>query len=271
MKIVLTIAGSDCSGGAGLQADLKTMTAHCVYGMSAITFLTAQNTTGIQDIYDISSEFLKKQIDSCCSDIMPDSTKIGAVFDEEKIITIIDRIKFYNLKNIVVDPVMVCTAKDGITDCLLKPEAVFSMINDLFKIANIITPNIPEAEVIMKNITGDNIKIDSREKMEQSAKKISKYVKTNCVLLKGGHFNDCCDCLFYNNQIIWLEGNRVETKNTHGTGCSLSSAIASNLALGFDIVESCKKAKDYVYNAILNNPEIGKGNGPINHCWNIKK
>lgn len=269
MKTVLSIAGSDCSGGAGLQADLKTITAFGVYGMTAITFLTAQNTTGIHGIFDVSNEFLKNQIDVCCNDISPNATKIGAVFDEQKIKIIIDRIKFYNLKNIVVDPVMVCTANGGITDCLLKPEAVDSMINDLFKIADIITPNIPEAEVIMQKITGNNIKIDSKEKMEFSAKEISKYVKNNCVLLKGGHFNDCSDCLFFENKIIWFEGKKVDTKNTHGTGCSLSSAIASNLALGFAITESCKIAKDYVYNAILNNPNLGKGNGPINHCWKI--
>lgn len=269
IKTVLTIAGSDCSGGAGMQADLKTMTALGVYGMSAITFLTAQNTTGIQNIFDLSKEFLKEQIDSCCNDILPDSVKTGALFDTEKIEVTAERIRFYKLQNVVVDPVMVCTANGGVTDCLLKQEAIDSMINDLFSVADIITPNIPEAEVLIEKVTGKKVKIDSKEKMEEVATELAKIVKNKCILLKGGHFNQCGDCLFHNNKITFFEGKKVDTKNTHGTGCSLSSAIASNLALGLDVVESCKKAKEYVYQAILNNPELGNGNGPINHCWKI--
>ena len=270
MQKVLTIAGSDCSGGAGVQADLKTMTAHGVYGMSAFAMLTAQNTTGIQEVFDLSPEFLTSQIDSCCKDILPDATKTGALFDANKIKVVVDKIKQYHLTNIVVDPVMVCTAKGGKTDCLLQPDAVDVMINDLFSVADIITPNIPETEVLVEKITEKYVKIDSREKMEKTAKTLSEKVKNKCVLIKGGHFSECSDCLFYQDKIIWFEGKRVDTKNTHGTGCTLSSAIASNLALGFDMIESIKMAKDYVYNAILNNPEIGHGNGPINHCWNIK-
>ena len=270
MKKVLTIAGSDCSGGAGVQADLKTMTALGVYGMSAFTFFTSQNTTGIQDIFDISEEFLSKQIDSCCSDIFPDAVKTGAVFDEKKIEVIVEKVNFYKLKNVVIDPVMVCTANGGITDCLLKPEAVNCMIEKLFSVADIITPNIPEAEVLYEKITDKEIKIDTKEKIEEVAKIISQKVKTGAVLIKGGHFNNCSDCLYYNKNVIWIEGKKIDTKNTHGTGCTLSSAIACYLANDFDIIESCQKAKDYVYNAIVNDPHIGNGNGPINHCWNIK-
>lgn len=270
IKKVLTIAGSDCSGGAGVQADLKTMTAHRVYGMSAFAMLTAQNTTGIQEVFDLPVDFLASQIDSCCQDITPDATKTGALFDADKIKVVVEKIKQYNLKNIVIDPVMVCTAKGGKTDCLLKPDAVDVMINDLFLVADIITPNIPEAEVLMEKITGKYVKIDSREKMEECAKILAEKVESKCVLLKGGHFSECSDCLFYQDKIIWFEGKRIDTKNTHGTGCTLSSAIASNLALGFDMIESVKKAKDYVYHAILNNPQIGNGNGPVNHCWNMK-
>ena len=270
MKKVLTIAASDCSGGAGIQADLKTMTAFGVYGMSVITFLTSQNTTGIQNVFDITNDFISDQIDSCCNDILPDATKTGALFDTDKIETITEKIKYFQLKNIVIDPVMVCTANKGMTDCLLKQSAINTMITKLFPIADIITPNIPEAEVLFENITKEKIKIDTKEKMEEIAKIIAKFTKNGCILLKGGHFNECDDCLLYENNIIWLKGKKVNTKNTHGTGCSLSSAIACCLALGLDIVESCKKAKKYVYMAILNNPNIGRGNGPINHCFALK-
>lgn len=267
---VLTIAGSDCSGGAGVQADLKTMTANKCYGMSAFTFLTSQNTTGIKGVFDISATYLKEQIDTCCEDIMPLATKTGAVFDEEKIKVIVECIKFWKLKNIVVDPVMVCTANGGVTDSLLKPEAILSMIDDLFAVADIITPNIPEGEVLYSKITGKNIKIDTHKKMEQVAVEISKKVKGKNVLLKGGHSVDCDDCLYTDEKCIWFKGERIDTKNTHGTGCSLSSAIVCNLAKGFDIVESCKRAKEYVTGAIKNNPQLGEGFGPINHCWVIK-
>ncbi len=269
MKKVLTIAGSDCSGGAGVQADLKTMTAHKVYGMSAFTMLTAQNTTGIQEAFDVPDELVEKQIDSCFTDIFPDAVKTGALFKAEKIVKIVDKLTFYKAKNIVVDPVMVCTANNGITDCLLEDDAIEVLVEKLFSVADIITPNIPEAEVLYKKLKNVEIKIDSREKMEQFAIFLADFVKSKNVLLKGGHFNDCSDCLFNNGKIIWLEGKKVDTKNTHGTGCTLSSAIACNLALGFNMVESVKKAKDYVYNAILKNDQIGRGFGPVNHCWNL--
>ena len=267
MKKVLTIAGSDCSGGAGVQADLKTMTAHKVYGMSVFTMLTAQNTTGIQEACDVPDDFVEKQIDSCFTDIFPDAVKTGALFKAEKIERIAKKLEFYRAKNVVVDPVMVCTAKGGITDSLLEENAIDDMVNKLFAVADIITPNIPEAEVLYRKISGENIKIDSREKMVQVAKILAKYVRGGYVLLKGGHFNDCSDCLYNGDNIIWFDGKRVDTKNTHGTGCTLSSAIACNLSNGLDIAESVRRAKDYVYNAILKNEQIGKGFGPVNHCW----
>ncbi len=269
MKAVLTIAGSDCSGGAGVQADLKTMTAHGIYGMSVFTMLTAQNTTGIQKVFDVSNDFIEAQIDSCCSDILPDAVKTGALFDNDKIKVVAKKITDYQLKNIVIDPVMVCTANSKVTDCLLKESAIEVLVKELFTIADIITPNIPEAEILYEKITKNKIKIDTKEKMEKVSIELAKVVKNKCVLLKGGHAVECSDCLYFSNKITWLKGKRVETKNTHGTGCTLSSAIASNLALGFDIIESCRKAKDYVYNAILNDPKLGSGNGPINHCWKV--
>jgi hydroxymethylpyrimidine/phosphomethylpyrimidine kinase len=144
------------------------------------------------------------------------------------------------------------------------------MLDDLFSVADIITPNIPETVVLVEKITGKSVQIDSREKMEECAKILAEIVKNQCVLVKGGHFSECSDCLYFDGKIIWFEGKKVDTKNTRGTGCTLSAAIASNLALGFDMIESVKNAKDYVYNAILNDPKIGHGNGPVNHCWSIK-
>ena len=273
MKKILTIAGSDCSGGAGIQADLKTMTAHKVYGMSVISMITAQNTTGIQDVFDLPQNLIISQIDSCFQDIFPDAVKTGALFNTNIIQIVKEKLLFYNAKNIVIDPVMKCTAKEGITECLLQTDAIHTMI-DLFSVADIITPNIPEAEVLCSIIEGkdiDKCKIDNEEKIQQVCKILSQFVKNKCVLIKGGHFNSCNDCLYLDNKFYWFEGKKINTKNTHGTGCSLSAAIASNLAIGFNMIESVKMAKNYVYNAILNNPQLGKGFGPINHCWNLKK
>lgn len=269
MKTVLTIAGSDCSGGAGIQADIKTITAHKCYAMSAFAMLTAQNTTGIQSSLEIPNDFFSQQIDSCFSDIYPDAVKTGALFSTDKIHIASKKLKLYNAKNIVVDPVMVCTANNCITDCLLKPEAIQSMMEELFPLATIITPNIPEAEVLYKKITGKNIHIQNKNDIEHVAKTISSIAKNSYILLKGGHFTECNDCLYFNNYCDWIIGTRIETKNTHGTGCTLSSAIASNLALNHDIINAVKLAKKYVENAIKNNPNLGKGYGPINHCWNL--
>ena len=269
MKTILTIAGSDCSGGAGIQADIKTITAHKCYAMSVLAMLTAQNTTGIQSVFEVSNDFFSQQIDSCFSDITPDAVKTGALFSADKIHITAEKLKVYNAKNIVIDPVMVCTANHGITNCLLKQEAIQSMIEKLFQIATIITPNIPEAEVLYQKITNKNIQIQTKNDIENVAKIISSIAQNSYILLKGGHFTQCDDCLYYNNSCIWIEGNKIETKNTHGTGCTLSSAIASNLALNLDVENAVRLAKKYVAGAIRNNPNLGKGYGPINHCWQL--
>ena len=269
MKTVLTIAGSDCSGGAGIQADIKTITAHKCYAMSVLAMLTAQNTTGIQSVFEVSNDFFSQQIDSCFSDITPDAVKTGALFSADKIHITAEKLKVYNAKNIVIDPVMVCTANHGITNCLLKQEAIQSMIEKLFQIATIITPNIPEAEVLYQKITNKNIQIQTKNDMENVAKIIGSTAQNSYILLKGGHFIECNDCLCFNNSCIWIEGNKIETKNTHGTGCTLSSAIASNLALNLDVENAVRLAKKYVAGAIRNNPNLGKGYGPINHCWQL--
>ena len=269
MKAILTIAGSDCSGGAGIQADIKTITAHRCYAMSVLAMLTAQNTTGIQSTMEVSNNFFSQQIDSCFNDITPDAVKTGALFSADKIHITTEKLKLYNAKNIVIDPVMVCTANNGITDCLLKPEAIQSMMEELFQIATIITPNIPEAEVLYQKITNKNIQIQTKNDMENVAKIIGSMAKNSYILLKGGHFVECNDCLCFNNSCILIEGNKIETKNTHGTGCSLSASIASNLALGYDVENAVRLAKKYIEGAIKNNPNLGKGYGPINHCWKL--
>ena len=269
MKAILTIAGSDCSGGAGIQADIKTITAHRCYAMSVLAMLTAQNTTGIQSTMEVSNNFFSQQIDSCFNDITPDAVKTGALFSADKIHITTEKLKLYNAKNIVIDPVMVCTANNGITDCLLKPEAIQSMMEELFQIATIITPNIPEAEVLYQKITNKNIQIQTKNDMENVAKIIGSMAKNSYILLKGGHFVECNDCLCFNNSCILIEGNKIETKNTHGTGCSLSASIASNLALGYDVENAVRFAKKYIEGAIKNNPNLGKGYGPINHCWKL--
>ena len=269
MNVVLTIAGSDCSGGAGIQADIKTITAHRCYAMSVLAMLTAQNTTGIQSAMEISNDFFSQQIESCFGDIIPDAVKTGALFSVDKIHITTEKLKLYNAKNIVIDPVMVCTANHGITNCLLKPEAIQSMIEKVFQIATIITPNIPEAEVLYQKITNKNIQIKTKNDIESVAKIIGSTAKNSYILLKGGHFVECNDCLCFNDDCIWIEGNKIKTKNTHGTGCTLSSAIASNLALNLDIEQAVRLAKRYVEGAIKNNPNLGKGYGPINHCWQL--
>ena len=259
LKTALTIAGSDSSGGAGIQADIKTMTMNGVYAMSAITALTAQNTLGVRAIFDSTPEFLKKQLDTVFEDIFPDSIKIGMVSSSELIDVIADRLKFYNAKNIVVDPVMVATS--GST--LIKTEAIKTLVTKLLPIATLVTPNIPEAEILSE------IKINNKEDMIKAA----KYIGENCgcsVLLKGGHnTNDANDLLYQHGRCTWFAGKRIDNPNTHGTGCTLSSAIASNLAKGHSIVESVKNAKVYISNALLAGLDLGKGSGPLNHAFVI--
>ena len=259
MKTALTIAGSDCSGGAGIQADLKTMTMHGVYAMSVITALTAQNTTGVRAIQESTPEFLKKQLDAVFEDIYPDAVKIGMVSSSELIHIIADRLKFYDARNVVVDPVMVASAGSS----LIKQEAVQILMKELLPISALVTPNIPEAQVLTGMI------IEDKKDMIAAAKRIGD--NYHCaVLLKGGHsINDANDLLYAKGELRWFEGRRIDNPNTHGTGCTLSSAIASNLAKGLTLVESVQRAKDYISGALASMLDLGKGSGPMNHAFQL--
>ena len=259
MKTALSIAGSDPSGGAGIQADIKTMTMNGVYAMSAITALTAQNTTGVWGIQECEPEFLMQQIDAVFEDIIPDSVKIGMVSSAELISVIASRLKFHKAKNIVLDPVMVSTSGSK----LMQTEALQVLVEELLPIATVVTPNIPEAEIMSGmavNETDDIVKI---------AKHISE--SYDCaVLIKGGHsINDANDLLYSNGEYQWFYGNRVENTNTHGTGCTLSSAIAANLAKGFTLSESIKLAKEYISGALEAMLDLGKGSGPLCHSFDL--
>ena len=255
----LTIAGSDSSGGAGIQADLKTMLANKVFGMSAITALTAQNTTGVTDIMDVTPKFLENQIRAVFDDIYPESVKIGMVSSQELIHTIVTMLQHYHAKHIVVDPVMVATSGAK----LINDEAIETLKQELLPIAEVITPNIPETEVLSE------MSVESAEDMEKAAKKI--YESYHCaVLVKGGHqLNDANDYLYDGHQGTWFKGHRIDNPNTHGTGCTLSSAIASNLAKGDTLEESVEKAKTYLSGAIGAMLDLGKGSGPMDHGFNI--
>ena len=259
MKKVLTIAGSDSSGGAGIQADIKTITAHKLYAMSAITALTAQNTTGVYGVLDADADFVKNQIDCIFTDIRPDSVKIGMVSNSDIINAIADKLIEYKAENIVVDPVMVATSGSK----LISDEAKDTLINRLLPLGTIITPNIPEAEVL----SGRKIKSD--EDMINAAKEISKNINS-AILIKGGHYDkNANDLLYDNGEIFWFKGDRVDTNNTHGTGCTLSSAIACNLAMGYSKEESIKNAKDYITGALKAGLDLGNGSGPLNHMYNL--
>ena len=260
MKTALTIAGSDSSGGAGIQADIKTMTMNGVYAMSAITALTAQNTAGVRAIQEATPEFLKQQLDAVFEDIFPDAVKIGMVSSSELIGVIADRLKYYNAKNVVVDPVMVATSGS----VLMKTDAVQTLVTELLPISTLVTPNIPEAQVL------SGLTIESKEDMVTAAKRIGD--SCHCaVLLKGGHsVNDANDLLYVNGEAVWFEGKRINNPNTHGTGCTLSSAIASNLAKGFMLAESVQRAKDYISGALTAMLDLGKGSGPMMHNFDLK-
>lgn len=259
MKTALTIAGSDCSGGAGIQADLKTMTMNGVYGMSAITALTAQNTTGVKSIQESTPEFLKEQLDAVFEDIFPDAVKIGMVSSTELIHVIADALRLYQARNIVVDPVMVATAGSA----LIQTQAVQTMVEELLPLADLVTPNIPEAEVL------SGMTIGSKEDMETAAKQLGD--RYGCaVLLKGGHsINDANDLLYTEGKLSWFQGKRIDNPNTHGTGCTLSSAIASNLAKGFSLGESVQRAKEYISGALAAMLDLGKGSGPMMHNFDL--
>ena len=255
MKTALTIAGSDSSGGAGIQADIKTMIMNGVYAMSAITALTAQNTTGVTGIMESTPEFLAKQIDAVFDDIRPDAVKIGMVASSELIRTIADRLRAYDADNIVVDPVMVSTSGARLID----EDAVAVLKSELLPLATLATPNIPEAEVLA------DMKITSADDMVKAAEKINRAYGC-AVLCKGGHsLNDANDLLYTDGHAVWFNGTRIDNPNTHGTGCTLSSAIASNLAKGYTLSESVERAKDYISRSLASLLDLGKGSGPINH------
>ncbi len=259
MKTALTIAGSDSSGGAGIQADIKTMTCNGVYAMSAITALTAQNTLGVTGIMDVTPEFLAEQLDNIFTDIYPDAVKIGMVSSRGLIEMIAKKLNEYDAKNIVVDPVMVSTSGSK----LISDDAIATLKAKLFPLASVLTPNIPETEVL------SGMKVSNEEEMIAAAKYISDTYHC-AVLCKGGHkVNDANDLLYENGSFKWFEGKRINNPNTHGTGCTLSSAIASNLAKGFNLETSVKRAKDYISGALNAMLDLGHGSGPMNHGFNI--
>ena len=259
IKKVLTIAGSDCSGGAGIQADIKTITAHKMYAMSAITALTAQNTTGVYGIMDATTDFLSNQLDCIFTDIYPDAVKIGMVSNSSAIEIIVDKLKKYGAKNIVVDPVMVSTSGSK----LLSDDARDTLINKLLPMGTIITPNIPETEVLC------GFPIRNEEDMIKAAKEISMHFK-GAILVKGGHLvNDAIDLLYENDTIHWYRSERVNNPNTHGTGCTLSSAIACNLADGKTLDESIQNAKAYLTGALKAGLDLGSGSGPLDHTYRL--
>lgn len=259
MKTALTIAGSDSSGGAGIQADIKTMTCNGVYAMSAITALTAQNTLGVTGIMDVTPEFLAEQLDNIFTDIYPDAVKIGMVSSRGLIEMIAKKLNEYDAKNIVVDPVMVSTSGSK----LISDDAIATLKEKLLPLASVLTPNIPETEVL------SGMKVSNEEEMIAAAKYISDTYHC-AVLCKGGHkVNDANDLLYENGSFKWFEGKRINNPNTHGTGCTLSSAIASNLAKGFNLETSVKRAKDYISGALNAMLDLGHGSGPMNHGFNI--
>ena len=260
MKTALTIAGSDSSGGAGIQADIKTMTANGVYAMSAITALTAQNTTGVTGIFEATPEFLAQEIDAIFTDIYPDAVKIGMVSSAELIGVIAEKLHAYGAKHIVVDPVMVATSGSK----LLRDDAVQALTEKLLPMAEVVTPNIPEAEIL------SGMKITDAAGMEAAAKQISE--KYHCaVLCKGGHrLNDANDLLYRDGGYAWFNGKRIDNPNTHGTGCTLSSTIAANLAKGYDLDTAVQRAKAYLSGALAAMLDLGAGSGPMDHAFDLK-
>ena len=260
MKTALTIAGSDSSGGAGIQADIKTMTANGVYAMSAVTALTAQNTTGVYGILESTPEFLASQLDCIFTDIFPDAVKTGMVSSTGLIEVIADKLKQYKAKNIVVDPVMVATSGSR----LISHEAVDALKELLLPLATVLTPNIPEAEVL------SGLTISGPADMEKAAQAIGEAYGC-AVLCKGGHdLNDANDLLWRNGTCKWFHGRRIDNPNTHGTGCTLSSAIASNLAKGYDLDTAVERAKAYLSGALAAMLDLGAGQGPMDHLFDLK-
>ncbi len=260
MRTALSIAGTDPSGGAGIQADLKTMTMNGVFAMSVITALVAQNTTGVRAIVELTPEFLGQQMDAVFEDIPPDAVKTGMVSSCGLIEAIAERLQFYHARNIVADPVMVTTSGDR----LISEQAVDVLKTRLFPLADLVTPNIPEAEILA------GMSIRSKEEIESAAKRIGDTYGC-AVLLKGGHrIQDANDFLYQNGAALWLMGRRIDNPNTHGTGCTLSSAIAANLAKGFALEDAVRRAKDYLSGALAAMLDLGSGSGPVNHAFALE-
>ena len=260
MRTALSIAGSDSSGGAGIQADIKTMSAHGVFAMTAVTALTAQNTTGVTDILDSTPAFLSAQLDAVFTDIFPDAVKIGMVSSAELISVIAQKLRQYGARHIVVDPVMVATSGSR----LLREDAVEALKTELLPLAEVATPNIPEAEILA------DMPIRTPADMEAAARKISE--QYGCaVLCKGGHdLNDANDLLWRDGAGYWFNGRRINNPNTHGTGCTLSSAIAANLAKGMALEDAVRRAKEYISGALAAMLDLGHGRGPMNHLFDLK-
>ena len=263
MKTVLSIAGSDSSGGAGIQADIKTITANAVYAMTAITALTAQNTTEVKAVMAVSPEFLKQQLDAVFSDIRPDAVKIGMIPTPELAEAAAQRLKLYSASTIVVDPVMISTGGAELS----QQDAVRVIAEKLFPMAAVVTPNIPEAEIL------SCLKIRSRDDMAAAVKAIGD-IYGCAVLCKGGHLassEGADDLLYCAGKFTWFRGKRINNPNSHGTGCTLSSAIALFLAKGFELEEAIKLAKEYIENALAAMLNLGSGSGPLNHMFMLRE
>ena len=257
MRTALSIAGSDSSGGAGIQADIKTMTMHGVFAMTAITALTAQNTTGVRSILESTPEFLGQQLDAVFEDIRPDAVKIGMVSSPALIRVIAEKLAQYRAEHVVVDPVLVATSGSA-----LAADGAPALLRELlFPLAQVVTPNIPEAEAF------SGMTIRSRADMERAAEAIGS--ACGCaVLCKGGHsVSDASDVLWENGVLTWFEGRRIDNPNTHGTGCTLSSAIACGLAEGLALPEAVSRAKDYLTGTLSSGLNLGRGSGPVDHMW----
>ena len=260
MKTVLTIAGSDSGGGAGIQADLKTMTLNGVFAASAITALTAQNTLGVAAVMEVDPDFLAQQINAVFEDLRPDAVKIGMVSSAPLIEVIAGRLRHYGAEKIVVDPVMVATSGARLIDS----GAVGALKEALLPMAAVVTPNIPEAEIL------SGMEIRGEEAMMQAAERIGRQYRC-AVLCKGGHsVSDANDVLYAEGAFYWYRGRRIDNPNTHGTGCTLSSAIAAHLAKGYPLASAVERAKDYVSGALGAMMDLGRGRGPMNHAFDVK-
>jgi hydroxymethylpyrimidine/phosphomethylpyrimidine kinase len=261
MKKALSIAGSDCSGGAGIQADIKTFSAHGVFGMTAVTSVVAENTFRVIEYQDIRPDIIEKQIDAVFEDIPPDAVKIGMLSCRETMLAVAGKLKTWKPQNVVIDPVMY--AKNG--SALMEMSAIDTLISELVPLADVITPNVPEAEKI------SGMEIKTKEDMKEAARRIYS-MGCRTVVVKGGHIEgDATDILFDGDNFFEYPAQRVDTKHTHGTGCTFSSAIASNLALGFSVNKAVEHAKAYINTAIIHAPKLGKGNGPTHHFFDLYK